>query len=96
MYKFHLGIGFAVCLGYVAALLGCLGSQTVSALGRGCAAIGPLMRAPLFYWLPHAKSSYLGIDSLFIAVLGNALFWAAVAVALVELLSRAKRRRQPR
>jgi hypothetical protein len=71
----------AGAIGYLSLFIGCVGSESGSPLSGGCSTIGPLLRTPLFYWLPYANSRYWGIDSMFLALAGNMLFWGIVVSA---------------
>jgi hypothetical protein len=79
-------VGGAAC--YLTFLVGCLGSEAGTPVSHACTSIGPLLRMPLLYWLPHAESRYLGVDSMILAIAGNAVFWGIVIAAIAALIAR--------
>lgn len=82
----------AGAIGYLGLFVGCIGSETGSGLSQACSPIGPLLRTPLLYWLPYAESRYLGIDSMFIAIVGNAVFWGIVVAGIAFMVARVRNR----
>jgi hypothetical protein len=85
---FLLGAG-----AYVLLFVGCLGTEAGSTLSQTCSALSPLLKTPLLYWLPHASSRYLGIDSMVLAGVGNALLWGVAFVALTYLILRMRNKK---
>ena len=81
---------------YLVLLVGCLGSSAGTAPGDACSTVGPILRVPFLYVLPYAESRYLGVDAMYLAVVGNAIVWgAALAILLVCMRSRTKKSPTP-
>lgn len=95
MRRLIIGAFIAGAVTYLAFFVGCIGSEAGSGLSQACSPIGPLLRIPLLYWLPYADSRYFGVDSMFIAIAGNAVFWGGVAAAIAFLVARTRKRSAP-